>query len=969
MEQDQAKLMSQRQQEIIEKYRKAGIINGSNHGSVDVSGLTQDYILKEISATLSHRKKLRTKVSRLETELTALQKVTEDRKPQINLYNPGVKIHNGGGVFESSPVGVPDKVQHAHPLLQPPIVANHHSHTSSKPQRKSRENRSRSQDWPDVPDIGKIEENNPEILAQKILETGRQIEAGKIREVPKFNGNHNPPGHHLENMTVTPDISPGNSRFREYNAGHHYTNVINTKQQEHVINSQALTKNRGGAPQPEIKLPKQPRSSCNGKIGQYQPTHAQEPPRVANFEDRLKSIITSVLNEDQQNRQAAQVMTPTCTNSSSNNYSVVNNLTSTVSTYSVNGNYYSSANNTNTTICNSNIPTTETCKVNREVKKPISDSERTYRREQERCTATIQPRNITALQQPDYTQVSPAKLALRRHLSQEKLAAASAQQIQALGSNEKGFVATRTIGDLVSGEIERTLEISNQSIINAAVDMSTMMVGNTTTPATVVNQNLPPRPERVNVRVNPVADTASRKDEERISVGSTSPPHRTPVYSPISRPSSTEAVVAPPGNPPTPTGILHQQPPALEGLAYPQHRPKSPMNQHSHNGLATLAHAAYTHMHSNYTPQTTAPPSYSPRTTVLYPTSSSSSFTSRNTAHVTSSCRYSSSCNNESNYTPVQLPRADIKPYHESYFADTKPPIIVGTSQDHKLGNTIAQPEVSCAKPPSRNGSETSFAPVEGLAATLRARILGGRETSNAKHVRSPDSLTVKVEIDDTTNRRSDCVLYDDRQLHQRLDMVKSEKKFDPESKLCEEQRKTSEQINLPQTAVPQLNANLNTANIQIVASSVDVKTELIEGTPKSESDENFGKINPGSQYHGNKRASPVILGPVRLTKKQHLSGSTSVDCGSEADSGVSSLSSLMTNASQPLAISAISSPELNSGKSTPTLPLPSIGDEQVLERSSSRLAEDREEGRNTVNISNVRKKRKIVIMRIIKDT
>lgn len=53
-------------------------------------------------------------------------------------------------------------------------------------------------------------------------------------------------------------------------------------------------------------------------------------------------------------------------------------------------------------------------------------------------------------------QVSPAKLALRRHLSQERLAAPGA----------------RTIGDLVNGEIERTLEISNQSIINAAVNMS-----------------------------------------------------------------------------------------------------------------------------------------------------------------------------------------------------------------------------------------------------------------------------------------------------------------------------------------------------------------------------------------------------------------------------------------------------------------------------------------------------------------
>lgn len=52
------------------------------------------------------------------------------------------------------------------------------------------------------------------------------------------------------------------------------------------------------------------------------------------------------------------------------------------------------------------------------------------------------PRSVSALQQqaqqsshgsqPDYTQVSPAKLALRRHLSQERLAAASAEQLQGM---------------------------------------------------------------------------------------------------------------------------------------------------------------------------------------------------------------------------------------------------------------------------------------------------------------------------------------------------------------------------------------------------------------------------------------------------------------------------------------------------------------------------------------------------------
>lgn len=99
-------------------------------------------------------------------------------------------------------------------------------------------------------------------------------------------------------------------------------------------------------------------------------------------------------------------------------------------------------------------------------------------------------------------QVSPAKLALRRHLSQERLtshlttterstiegrqtthdgriaggtgAAGGGASGGGGGGSSGGILGTRTIGDLVSGEIERTLEISNQTIINAAVDMSVM---------------------------------------------------------------------------------------------------------------------------------------------------------------------------------------------------------------------------------------------------------------------------------------------------------------------------------------------------------------------------------------------------------------------------------------------------------------------------------------------------------------
>lgn len=86
-------------------------------------------------------------------------------------------------------------------------------------------------------------------------------------------------------------------------------------------------------------------------------------------------------------------------------------------------------------------------------------------------------------------QVSPAKLALRRHLSQERLSSShltssdrstvdsrqSSSHDNRLVAGGSGLLGARTIGELVNGEIERTLEISNQSIINATVDMSAMI--------------------------------------------------------------------------------------------------------------------------------------------------------------------------------------------------------------------------------------------------------------------------------------------------------------------------------------------------------------------------------------------------------------------------------------------------------------------------------------------------------------
>lgn len=942
LEQDQAKYMSMRQQEILEKYRKAGIINGANQGSIDISVLTQDYILKEISATLTHRKKLRTKVSRLETELTALQKVSEDRKPQLSQFPASAKIQNSNGAYD----GVADSTASPRHSLQ--TVPGHSP--VAKAQRKSRENRSRSQDWPDVPDIGKIEENNPEILAQKILETGRQIEAGKIREVPKFNGSHIPALPQPEAGASNGDVTRSVNRFREYDTTHPYA-----KHESQLTISRG--QQRACAAPTDVKQAKQTRPQCHPK--QTGPTtgRGQEPPRVANFEDRLKSIITSVLNEDHQNRQQQsshnlQVTAP----QSASSYSHIGNVTNTVTgTFVTSGSFYTSGSaNSQTFTCS--ITNSDTGKVSRDFKKGSYDGDRPYRRESlEKCSnpGSAHLRNVAALQQPDYTQVSPAKLALRRHLSQEKLAAASAQQIQSLGSSEKGFVATRTIGDLVNGEIERTLEISNQSIINAAVDMSSMVVG-TASSATVVNQNIP-RPERVNVRVaRTVDDSTVRRDEDRVNTcatgsGSVSPPQRTPVYSPISRPSSAEGGIVVPGNPPTPVGSMQQQTPSLEGLAYPQHRPKSPLTRHPHHGLATLAHVAYDHVSSGYTSQPTpvVPRSFSPRTTVLYPLQSSS-YPQRSTPHSVSSasCRYATSCT-EASYSPVQLPRADIKPYHESYFSDTKPPIIVSSplaQQDQKPPVSVQSEEAVTPKPHyPRTVDDGSFAPVEGLAATLRARILGDRETTTPERVR-PDSLSVKVEVEDS-GRRSDCMMYENRQQVRRIEALKPEREYEQDGELEEQRYATiqgseeSKKMRVPQSST----AQSNMAIIQNVASTVEVKTEVVDGStkPLCDSEDTFVKSgNMNGQYHSNKRASPVIQGPVRHHKKQHLCSTSNSEIPAEGDSGISSVSSV----GQSLAINAASSPELNSGLSTPSTPSTSAAGEQGSERSSSRLIEERDE-------------------------
>ncbi|XP_060516339.1 histone-lysine N-methyltransferase, H3 lysine-79 specific [Cylas formicarius] len=582
LENEKDNLAMQRSSEIYEKY--VGL-DSSNELS---PSLAQEYILREISSTLSHRKKLQSEVQKLEADLVSLQKTSEERKQSQVLMTP------------------------------------RQQQTPAKVSRKSREYRARSQDWPDVPDIAKIEEQNPEILAQKILETGRKIEASKLSGVSsKISSLPSNKNASTGQKQLVRNNMPAPLPVKRQKTGHNYSLPVG--------NSNPVN---------------------NMSNGSGNPQKPQEAPRIANFEDRLKSIITSVLNEDQQNRTkqgqaqvnqmqynmnvhmtntSAQQMQPTVNYGSQSSYVYPNNFPTKQEDKRKYPAKYARSETVVRQLEERHYPP-----PHQEGLAGVMECYREDLSATPKVSPHVPPTKQIGPDQPDYTQVSPAKLALRRHLSQEKLT----NQHSTFNAPD-GMVATRTIGDLVSGEIERTLEISNQSIINAAVDMSDIQ-STTVTPRSVVNNNIPPRPERVNVKV---PNTPEISNPPTSKEPNTEPPRQ--VYSPISRPSSAEG--------------------GLEGLAY------------MHNHIKPSSHQYIP------PPQPSPRQQYSPRTTVLFAPQQRSI----NPVYPSNEM-----------YTP--LPRADIKPYHESYFSDIKPPITSSVIEtEHRTGFVA-----------------------EGLAASLQARVL-----------------------------------------------------------------------------------------------------------------------------------------------------------------------------------------------------------------------------------------------------
>ena len=357
--------------------------------------MTHELVMQEISRTFAARRRVQGEIRQLETEVQLLERAAAEKQAAAAAAAAAAQQQQQlhlAGTPPAAPASAQQQQQQQHQVLAPPTSAASAAaaaaagHGSQKARHKSR-----NQEWPKVPDIGKIHEKNPELLARKILETGRQIEAGKI---PVIRSSPVP-------AQEVPRAPPAPPVRRE----------------------------------PERRAPPPP--------PQQQQQRVHEPLKVNNFEDRLKSMITCFLNEDKPAEE---------------------------------GGYRGGA--------------------------PVGEE------------AGPRPfgRLPAAAHLPDYTQFSPAKLALRRHLSQERLGA----------------------------DAEQPVQVTQRSIIDAAVDMSFgggPAVGALTSRAIEegVRGSAASRP--------PVMPPAA--EQRRVAP---------PAYSPISRPSSAETASV-----------------QLEGLADPAH--------------------------------------------------------------------------------------------------------------------------------------------------------------------------------------------------------------------------------------------------------------------------------------------------------------------------------------------------------------------------------------------------------------
>ncbi|XP_017461105.1 PREDICTED: histone-lysine N-methyltransferase, H3 lysine-79 specific-like, partial [Rhagoletis zephyria] len=343
-----------------------------------------ELVLKEIANTLAQRKKLYAQVSSIEKEAALLEKAAEERRTAAALLAQGTNmiLATSSPALSGTPTMMPATLIPAgtgggatQPLQLTTMTASNstsgagavsHSapttpskssgHASSRSTRRSRDHRTRSQEWPDVPDVGKIEESNPEVLAQKILETGRQIEAGKFSATAGVGNSYNnaalgagpqvggkqlvPPQaahmhhHHHNNNNMAqyheevPTTPPSKKKqHARSSSSEHLPSVSIYVADSNLMPAPiAAGKHQQQLPQQQLQSPSASGNGLRSAVGMLPKCELpgarkslmsaaaaagiQESPKVANFEDRLKSIITSALNEDQEHRKAAAHQIP-----------------------------------------------------------------------------------------------------------------------------------------------------------------------------------------------------------------------------------------------------------------------------------------------------------------------------------------------------------------------------------------------------------------------------------------------------------------------------------------------------------------------------------------------------------------------------------------------------------------------------------------------------------------------------------
>ncbi|XP_017046621.1 histone-lysine N-methyltransferase, H3 lysine-79 specific isoform X2 [Drosophila ficusphila] len=828
------KLLLNKQLKNLSEYQKlCGTANGKVKLEVppELSETTaQELVLKEIANTLSQRKKLYAQVSTIEQETTVLQKTAEERSTAATLLAQGTNL-----IVASSGTSSSSTSSSSTTTANSATVPNNKLN-NVKNSRRSREHRARSQEWPEVPEVGKIQESNPEVLAQKIVETCRQIEAGKFQgaAAPAYQVN----GKNKAILEAPAPPAPSAPVSIKSSPGHHYkdsTLMPAPKQQQQ---------------QQQVQLSQLPKCELPGLSS----SRKQESPKVANFEDRLKSIITTALNEDQELRSKAVESSPSPSplhspapkrskqqqpGAMSAAPSLPSNLHNII-TVSTQGLMHLNANTTISPITPplpgpgagatastappppANLPygayggavgkgpgsgsgsgssnkyqaakepkyspvrqappppppppshmaalyaagqqTTpadlgyqrrrssvsassyehymvqqqqqlqqqqlmlaaaahaaqrQQMRVEEqqqqqqqqqhhhhqqqqqqqhhqqqhrlqqhvphqhqhphphahahhpnEFKAPPADNhlQRSSSREQlvvepQQQPLELLPRASSAnsdyggyrirppsrpssnSSQPDYTQVSPAKMALRRHLSQEKLSQHVAPQATPPLPGQGGAPTTgKTIGDLVNGEIERTLEISHQSIINAAVNMSTSganfmeraFLNERSSDRLLINLNAQ-RPERVHVR-------------------------------PLSEESQE----------PHPTSYAQERGPAGGAAA-----------AGGNSNLATLAHVAYVQK---------------------------AQVGARANAGTAPPASHAAAARSGRDYQPVALPRAELKGSIEAYFHE---------EQQQKQSKSTGPAGAATLRGPRLNGANP---PLEGLAASLQDHMVRARK-------------------------------------------------------------------------------------------------------------------------------------------------------------------------------------------------------------------------------------------------